>query len=200
MKLLKLKLFVLALIMFGASSAFASLSYSVSVDTSSLSSYAGYLYLQYIPVDASDSTATVSNFSTDGVLYASSSANVVNGAAVNGQLPGSVVFTNTNGINDYNHGITFGNKFNFLLTLGSPSSGGMSGGGSTFSLGLFQDENGFASLLGGTLFTITLMNDGSATTQILAKEANVVTPIPPTALLLGSGLLGLAGLKQRIFG
>ena len=198
-KLMKLQLLVIAFVLLIAGSAFASLSYNVSVDTTSLNGQDGYLYFQYIPVSAVNSTATVSSFATDGTLGAQS-ANVVDGSAVSGTLPGNVVFANTNGINDYNHAIHFGNMFNFNLLFAS-TPGAPAGGSSTFSLGLFSDEGGTSSLLGGTLYTISLMNDGTATVQTLASQASVnpaATPIPAAAWLLGSGLMGLIGIRRKL--
>jgi hypothetical protein len=195
MKLLKIKLLVIAAIMLAASSAFASFSYNVSIDTSGISASDGYLYFQYLPVNATNSTATVSNFSTDGVLASAPSTLVADGSAVSGALPGSLVFANTNGVNDYNHGITFGNNVSFLLSFSNPAPGGQFGGSSTFSLGRYLDEAGTS---GSTLFTIDLNNDGTTTVQTLANEARVApTPLPAAALLFGSGILGLAGLRRK---
>jgi hypothetical protein len=43
-----------------------------------------------------------------------------------------------------------------------------------------------------------MLNDGTATTQILASEASATpTPIPAAAWLLGSGLMGLVGIRRR---
>ncbi len=199
MKRIKLQLLIIALVVFAASSAFASLSYNVSIDTSSLANQAGYLYFQYLPVNAANSTATVYGFASNGTLAAFSSSNVVNGSAVTGQLPGTVTFANTNGINDYNHSIQFGNTMTYQLSFSDPVSGGPAGGNSTFSLGLYSDEGGLNPLLGGTLYTISLMNDGTASTQILANEVNVAaTPIPAAAWLFGSGLMGLVGLRRKM--
>jgi hypothetical protein len=202
MKFMKIKLLVIALIMFAASSAFASLSYDVTVDTSSLAGDTGYLYLQYTPANAVSSTATVSNFVTDGALGAQS-LNVVNGSAVTGTLPGAVVFANTNGINDYNHAITFGTSINFSLLFAS-TPGTPAGGVSTFSLGLFSDEGGLTPLLNtsganaGTLLMVNLMNDGTTSSQALVSQAAATpTPIPAAAWLLGSGIMGLAGIRRR---
>ena len=66
MKLLTLKLFVFAVILFAAGSAFAAYSYEVTVNTSSLSG--GILDFQYNNAGGASSTATVSNFSTGGAL------------------------------------------------------------------------------------------------------------------------------------
>jgi hypothetical protein len=197
MNFLKIKLLVVALIMFAANSAFASFSYNVSVDTTSLNNTDGYLYLQYIPVDAVNSTATVYNFATDGLL-GTQSANVVNGSAVTGTLPGSVVFANTNGLNDYNHAIHFGNTVNFGLQFASVPVNAF--GTSTFSLGLFSDEDGLAPLVtaNGTLLTIDLNNNGTTAVQTLTNLASATpTPIPAAFWLLGSGLAGMVGMRRR---
>ncbi len=213
MKLLKLKLLVIAIVMFVANSAFAMLapidtaSYNVSIDTTSLSGRQGYLYLAYIPFgSAVDSFAMVSGYA-GGMLAGSNSSIVVDGSAVYGQLPGNVYFYNATANNDYNHGVTFGNSINFSLTLSRYASGGDAGDSSTFSLGLFADENGetpLTNVLGlnnttpGILFTVSLFNDGATSTEILASEADVTpTPIPAAFWLLGSGLAGLAGAARR---
>jgi hypothetical protein len=43
-------------------------------------------------------------------------------------------------------------------------------------------------LLGGTQIKVSLMNDGSVT----------ATPIPTAAWLLGTGLIGLVGIRRRM--
>lgn len=197
MKFLKIKLLVIAFVLSVSTSALAAIGFDVTVDTSSLSGSYGYLYLQYGGINAVDSTAAVHAF-TGGILDPVSSPEVVDGSAVTGQLPGTVVFANTNGINDYNHGILFGNNLKFTLVLDAPAFGGVPGGSSTFSLGLFQDEFGLTSLLGGTLFSMNLINDGSTSLDLLSGEADVTpTPVPAAVWLLGSGLLGLAGVGRR---
>ncbi len=204
MKFMKIKLFVIAIIMLAASSAFASLGYEVTVDTSSLIGQSGYLYLQYDPLNAVASTANVSGFVTDGTLGAQDTVDVVNGTAVTGSLPGSVTFANTNGINDYNHAITFGNSLSFLVSFAS-TPGTPAGGVSTFSLGIFGDAFGLNPLLNtnggnyaGTVAMINLQNDGSTSTQILDSSTTATpTPVPAAVWLLGSGLMGLVGLRRR---
>jgi hypothetical protein len=204
---LKIKLLIIAVIMLAASSAFASLSYDVSVNTSSLAGQSGYLYLQYNTWNGVASTATVSNFTMDGALGAQDTKDVIDGSAVTGTLPGNVVFANTNGINDYEHAITLGNSINFSLLFSSPAPGGQAGGNSTFSIGLFADgpcgtpllnTTGVSGSVPGTLLMVNLFNDGSTSAQSLDSSTTATpTPIPAAAWLLGSGLMGLVGMRKR---
>ena len=205
MNFLKIKLTVIAAIIFAASSAFASLStYDVTVNTSSLAGETGYLYLQYVTNSTLASTATVSTFDSDAVLGAQDTVDVVDGSAVHGTLPGNVVFANTNAINDYNHAITFGNSLSFLVTLSSASTSTTSGV-STLSLGLFADAFGGTPLLNvnggsyaGTVATISLHDNGSTDAQSLdASTTATPTPIPGALYLLGSGLMGLVGMRRK---
>jgi hypothetical protein len=210
MNFLKIKLLVIAVIMFAASSAFASLSYEVTVDTSSLATTVGngYLYLQYGGIDAVTSTATVSNFVTDGILAAAPSpAGTLGGST--GTLntgTGTVAFTSgaAYGTTDYNHGIQFGNALSFLVSFAS-TPGGTAGGASTFSLALFGNADGTNPLLNttdpiiaGTGVMVNLMNDGTTSaTSLDSTAAATPTPIPAAFWLLGSGLMGLVGMKKR---
>jgi len=206
MKLLNIKLLVIAFVLLITGSAFASLSYDVTVDTSSLNGQGGYLYLQYDPLNGLASTATVSNFATNGTLGAQDTVDVVNGSAVKGTLlSGSVVFANTNGVNDYNHAITFGNSLSFLLSFNS-TPGAPAGGVSTFSLGLFGDALGSTPLMNtnggntapGTVIDVNLQNDGTTSVDQYVQQATATpTPIPAAAYLFGSGLLGLVGIRRK---
>jgi hypothetical protein len=204
MKLFKLKLLVLAACLLAASSAFASLSYNVSVDTSSLTGNDGYLYFQFAPGNfAQDASVTISGFSVlDGSL--SAEAPVLNGGA-SGLLPG-ISIANSSGLNDYTQGIHFGTSFAFNLLLDGPAVNAPNGtalGGSSFLLALSRNADGSAPLLSGdgTLLTLDLATDGTALAntaapQVAASQA-AQTPIPAAAWLLGSGLMGLVGLRRR---
>jgi hypothetical protein len=195
MNFVKIKLLVITLVMFAANSAFAALSYNVSVDTSAYDTTNGYLFFTYIPVNALDSTATVSNFKTDfSRLVASPEIQIdATSGNVTGQLPGTVTFQNLGGLNDYTHGITFGKPLSFDLTLANLVNGSAIGT-STFSLTL-QDSN-FNDL--AKLFTVDLNADGIATSVVLDNSAIVTaTPIPAAFWLLGSGLMGLVGMRRR---
>ena len=188
MNFLKIKLLVIAIIMFAASSAFASLSYDVTIDTSSILNSDGYIYLQFDPGfglgsnTAPTGTATISNF-TGASLGAQDTANIVNGSAVSGTLPGSVVFSNTNQVNDYNQAIHFGNSLNFHLVFDGAAVDAPNNVASTFSVGLFSNIDGTGALLtsNGTVYS----------------QDTPTTPIPAAAWLLGSGLVGLVGIRRR---
>lgn len=202
MKFMKIKLLVIALIMFAASSAFASLSYDVNVDTSGLTGTSGYLYLQYntgMINNSGTTTATVSNFTTDGTLGATAPGAFSNsGQYVTGTLPATVTFTSGNlATNDYNQAITFGSNLNFNLLL---PNGATQNQGTTFVVSLFQDPLGATPLKtsDGNLLLISLNTDGTA--SVTAEDPGTTatpTPIPAAAWLLGSGLMGLAGIRRR---
>jgi hypothetical protein len=202
MNFLKIKLLVVAAIIFAASSAFADFSYQVTVDTSSLvgTSPTGYLYLDYMPgfVAPVASTATISNFTTDGTLGAQDFAYIYNGSAVSGSLGSSVVFANSNPNNDYNQAITFGSSLSFLVSLHGSTSA--TADASSLSLYLFGDAAGTTPLMTayGQIANISLNNDGTASAVSFAPQADVTpTPIPAAAWLFGSGLMGLAGIRRR---
>lgn len=209
MKLFKLKLLVFALIVFAVGPAFASYSsYDVTVNTSSLFNTNGIVDFTYISSSGASSIATLSNFVTDGTLGAQDTAHAINnGLGAAGVLPNAVTFTNdpnTTPNTEYIHGITFGNSLTFLVSFSNLASGGQNGGSSTFSLGLFGDTINWTPLMNasdpnyaGTLVSISLNNDGTTSAQSLAPQAGAApAPIPPTALLLGSGLLGLVGVRR----
>ncbi|MGA2225811.1 MAG: NF038129 family PEP-CTERM protein [Syntrophobacteraceae bacterium] len=211
MKTLKLTLFVFAAVLFAAATAHATYSsvYDIYVNTSSVDGNSGYLYLQYDPTQISPaaSTATVTGFTTDGSLGAQDTTDIVNGTAVSGTslANNNVAFKNTNGVNDFEQAINFGSYLNLIVTFtfnsGIPSSGN---GSSVFSLGIFADGAGSDPLFNvndpnvpGTVGTLALFNNGGAI-GASDDQSTSVTPIPPTVLLFGSGLLGLVGIRRRV--
>jgi hypothetical protein len=110
-------LMVLALATVGLAS--AQVTYVVTVNTSSVSGQSGFIELQFTPVGASQlATATVSNFTTDGILGAVAPPVL---GDVTGTLPGTLSMDNGTLIQDYFQAITFGNTITFVLTLGGPA-------------------------------------------------------------------------------
>jgi hypothetical protein len=200
MKPMKVTLLAIALVMLVASSALASYSYDVTINTASFSSTDGSLYFIFNPgPDAQQAYATISGFSTGGTL---STDPMYLASTVTGNLSatgsGSVTFDNAGGLNDYLHGITFGNSLSFHLDFAGPATTAPDHrltGGSTFSLSLY-DAAGFLPLpvsndpAGGTVYALNLNPDGGVTDA-------TPTPIPAAAWLLGSGLMGLCGIRSK---
>ena len=146
MKFFKLKLLLIALMIFAAHSAFAAFMYDVSIDTSSVAGRDGCLRVQCAPAAyAGPFAATPSLFTSDGTLAPTSSPDVANGSAVGGQLPDTVAFGNRGFISYYSQGITFGNAVNVGLSLDAPVFAGPSSGAATFSPALSAGETGQVS-------------------------------------------------------
>jgi hypothetical protein len=193
MKLRLVLLSIIALVLGAAGSAFADSVWSLSIENSTIHVYAntenfldsGYLYLQYSSFDGTDSTATLSNFQTDGTLGVRE-AGAFPGSDAQGDLPGDVVFSNVSGLNDYNQGIDFGSyiSFDVLFKFLDPGYIGGAAGSSTFSMGLFSDAAGATPALSSAFADFN--NDGT-----------VVTPEPSSLLLLAPGLLGLLAIRRN---
>src|SRR5664279_643778 len=100
MKLMKLKLLVIALVMFAASSAFASYSYDVTIDTTKFATQYGNLSFQFnaLALDSPTATATISAFS-GGTLDATPAS--LTNASGNIFSLGSATINNPGGYNEY---------------------------------------------------------------------------------------------------
>jgi hypothetical protein len=190
MKRLVIKLLVVAVMMFAATSAFADYSYTFNVDTSSVNGASGYIDLQFNPGISSTgaASAAVSNFISDASLGAASTM-----GGVTGVLPSTVTINNTTGYNDYFQAVTFGNNLNYSLNLiGAPgSSFGLSFYGIDGATPLFTtDPNGYA--------TVIDVNSNGAVLTNNSSQVNVTpTPIPAAVWLFGSGLAGMFGIRRK---
>jgi hypothetical protein len=191
MKLLTIKLLIIVVIMFAATSAFASLSYEFNVDTTSVLGQTGYLELQFNPgIDPGVASAVISNFTSNATLAGTP---VLTGD-VTGALPSTITINNTSGWNDYFHQITFGNNVQFALNLN---------GSANNSFGLsFYGADGVTPLLtsdmtNGFATTIDVKQNGAVVTNNSGQVTAAATPIPPSVLLFGSGLLGLVGFRRK---
>ncbi|MBJ6724227.1 NF038129 family PEP-CTERM protein [Geomesophilobacter sediminis] len=190
MNFLKIKLLTVAALLCASTSAFASYEIDFDVNTTSLAATGGYIDLQYNNgLSATLANASVLNFSTDGALVGSP----MTVGSVTGSLPTTVSFTNAGGMNDYFHQMTFGNNVHFHLTVDQVA-------GNSFGLSFYgadgltplltSDPNGYAAIADITASGLNLTVNSA---QVAASQ----TPIPAAAWLLGSGLMGLAGIRRR---
>jgi hypothetical protein len=186
-KFFSIKLLVVSLVMFAASSAFATTVHETFYTNPGTT---GYLYFDYVPVNGGAASVKVENFITDGTLGAVFGApDVINAAT--GTLPGTVTFDNstTKGITDYLQAITFGNTFSFDVDYSAFVKGS-----STFSLWVSADKFGLEPLLttDGLVLTTDLNSDNTI------SNANVApVPEPGTIMLLSAGMFGLCIYGKR---
>lgn len=180
-----------------------SVTYTVSVDTSSQKGNSGYIDLELNAgsLPAADVMAAVTGFS-GATLNPGDPNNFFLNA--NGSLDSEVDLDNQTG-NDYFEGLTFGDTVNFTVTL---SGAGVSSTGSIFSDSgtVFQLE--FLDPTQSTfLFTndqnnpatvITIGNDGTASVAALDGTTAVATPEPTTITLVAlGGVLVFAARRWR---
>ncbi len=192
MKRLIIRLLVVAVMMFAATSAFADYSYNFTANTSSVAGQTGYIELQYNPNEIAQplSAAVVSNFVSDAVL-----GSVTPTGAVTGALPSALTINNTDGWNDYFQQVTFGSTVQFSLDLSGSTNNsfGLSFWGSDGATPILTSDttDGYATI-------VNLTSTGAAVTNN-SIEVNVAqTPIPAAAWLFGSGLLGLFGIRRNM--
>jgi hypothetical protein len=165
---------------FGSARA-GSVSYNVTVDTSSLNGQSGYLDVQFNPggVGAASATATVSAFASDGALQPGAQLNGVSGS-VSGMLPGVLTLTNSTAFNDYFEGFSHGNTISFGLTLDGPAVGGAGPVGSSFAFSLY-DSTGTMPLLttdpNGSVLTVNVNADGSTSVKTFPQSPTNNTPV-----------------------
>ena len=161
--------------------------YVVTADTSSLSGLSGYLDFQFnpngaAPVAPNTTSATITAFTTDGVLGAPLPPI---GDASGGPLPLPVTIVNDDpGLtNDYTQGITFGTTLTFDVTLSGTDVGAASAG-DLFAFSL-QDVNfvGSSTGPGGSIVTIAVNADGSTT----GTAYDPINPGGPTATVTPLG-------------
>ncbi len=172
--------------------------FEITVNTSSLTGTSGYLDFQFNPGDTpfDAASATLTGFTTDGILTAA----LPNIGDVSGALPGQVVINNTQVLNEYTPGFTYGSFFDVFVNLTIPTISGTATGGSSFTLDV-EDTN-FNSLLGA--FPAVEIDLDATTGQPSitnnsggAATVTNVTPEPDFLWLAGLGLAGLIVARRR---
>jgi hypothetical protein len=178
---------VLVLAAAAGSARAGSVTYNVSVNTSSLNGGSGYVDAQFNPggSGALPANATVGGFTSDGSFELLAPYNGVMGS-VSGTLPGPVTFTNNTAFNDYFEGFTFGNTINFALTLSGPAVGNSGLVGSSFAFSLY-DATGNNPLLttdpNGSVLTVNVNPNGSTTALTFPQSPTDNTPVATVTLL-----------------
>lgn len=188
----------------------APLTFTVTVNTASLSGASGFLNLQFNPGGAGAQTATlrVNDLMLIGGTTLASTAEVIGN--VTGVLPGAVTIANSTSFNDLFQRINFGSGFSFDITLlgaelDAPSNGNL---GSSFGLSLFAADAVTPLLTtdrNGTLLTIQVNPNGTTSVRTFGDGAGggsvvtVAAPVPePATLMLSSiGCAGLATVLRR---
>lgn len=183
------------------SSVLADSTYSVTVDTSSLSGTSADLAFDLVDGGSASNTLTISGFATDGTLESVTPTGEVTGA-----LPGTVTVEDSPSsfFNEYLTGIALGSSFsfNFDVTENGPGS---SGTPDVFSLFLLDPTTGLPLFTtsdptgSDSLFTINL--DGSAlsvySSSVTANSGSVPAPEPNALLLMVGGVGGILLLLRR---
>jgi hypothetical protein len=174
-KSLKTALAVAVLAALSASTAAASVSYMVNLDTSSVNGTSGFVDLQFNPGNASSQPATIQivNFDPDGGTLVG--APMITGG-VTGVLPGTLTFTNAAALNDYFQQFTYGTHISFTVVLSGPaidSPNGTATAGSTFSVSLLDSAMNqiLSNDPSGAAAQININLDGT-TTAVALPNAN----------------------------
>jgi hypothetical protein len=178
-----------------ASSAKASATYIVTVDTSSILGTAGSLDFNFDPGPntAQDASLQILDFTTDGTPAGSPELT----GDVNGTLPGAITFDNQTAFNDYFEDFTFGTTVTFEVYLYGPaldSPDGVSTSGSVFAFSMFSDAAGTAPVLTsdttyGTAFTIDVNLDGTTSVTNNSPETSIAAVPEPGSFALVSAAI-----------
>jgi hypothetical protein len=170
--------------------------YQVSIDTSSLSGTAASLAFDLTDSDASNTTAVVSNFATNGTVGAVVSAT----AGVSGSLPGAVTLTDAEFFNSLVQAITLGTALSFTLDMDTALSGSVP---DAFAFSIL-DAAGALSIVDTDLDADVLLLleangtpggnlsvAGESTPSVPVSATPAAVPAPATVLLLvvGAALL-----------
>lgn len=189
----------------------APITYSVMVNTASLSGSHGSLDFNFNPGPFATQAAmlAIQSFRGDGTPLGSPPTI----GDVSGALPSFLSFDNGAAFNDYFQGFTYGSTLSFDVNLSGPALSapdGASTSGSTFAFSMFSDvagktpaltsdtRDGFAFLINVNLDGTTTVTDYSTQTTITVGAGPASTvPEPGTVALLSTATL-LVFVGRRI--
>ena len=178
------------------------LHYHVEIDTSQFSG-AGFLDLTFLAGNspAPGATATLSQFSGAFGALESKDGNV------SGSAPGTLVFGNGGGYNDWFQNVTLGGKFAFDIVFGGDFLSTSGNAGTAFGLGLLdQSASNYLGNPDGNLLQFDLMpRNGALPASIAASTyASIasISAVPEASewmmLTGGLALIGFALRRRRI--
>jgi hypothetical protein len=194
---------------FAAMAAAGTTTYSVTINTSSISGTAGSLDFNFNPGPLATQAASVQimNFASTGTPTGGPTLT----GDVTGAFPMAVTFDNGKGLNDYFQAFTFGSNILFQvafygLALGLPD--GVSTSGSTFAFSMLSSAAGMIPALttdttNGLAFTVNVNLDGTTTVTNSAAgnvtiqvsqvvgEPQTVTFGPLSSVIFGSAPIAL---------
>jgi hypothetical protein len=196
------------LLLFAISASASPITYSLTVNTSSIAGGQGSLDFNFNPGPLGPQAASLQilGFSSDGSLAGSPQLT----GDVSGTLPSIVTFDNGTGFNDYFDGFTYGSTLSFDFILYGPalsSPDGTSISNSTFAFSMFSDTDGTIPVLTndtsrGFAFIVNINPDGSTTVTNYSDQTSVepetgITPEPGGFLLVATGLAMIAVVSMR---
>jgi len=201
-----LSLFIASLLWFASVASAGTITYEVTVNTSSIAGTAGSLDFNFNPGPLVTQAASLQilGFSSDGTLAGSPTLT----GDISGALPLTLTFDNGTAFNDYFEGFTYGTSLVFDVYLYGPalsSPDGTSTSGSTFAFSMFSNAAGTIPVLttdlaDGFAFTVDVNLDGTTTVTNFSPETSITVsavPEPGAWLLLGTALLGASLLWFR---
>jgi hypothetical protein len=202
-------LFVASFLCFGPLMSASPITYSVTVNTSSVSGTAGSLDFQFDPGPFVSQPASLQilAFAGNGTLAGTPSVT----GDISGALPTTVTFDNGSGFNDYFQDFTFGSTLLFSVSLYGPgltSPNGTATSGSTFAFSMFSDAAGTVPVLttdltDGFAFEVDVNLVGTATITNFSAQTTVSAgtssaPEPSSFVFIGA-LLGVFTLVRTMW-
>jgi hypothetical protein len=200
-------LFLGSACLFATVAAHATVIANFSIDTSSLSTQAGFIDFQLNPGDPTSQplSAFVLNFATDGSLDNSS---IQIAGDFSGTLPGTLTADNGAADNEYFQGLTFGSTVTFTLSLSGLALDTPAPFGSAFLVSFFDSTGGNVVLTNnpnGWVAELDVNPGGSITTIVFpdasggpsVADIQIQGAPEPSTMWLVAGGLALAALAIR---